>query len=256
MSHQLKLLLKVCFFYFVLTGARSVCTVSHACQLGGSKHPLGNSWEQILSLFANGVAMWLLHILIVARSERLDQTTTVCCTFHRVWEVLQAPLPTAGRSSRRLFLPAFMTLVSATLGSCHHYLGCEGLELWLSQESYLCAAQGHLGSPHALLGKAGALWSQQTHSWHRVLVAVWPWAEAQICFMAQTGCSLLSRFCKQSSKLRNTMSWWRLAARDMHPLGRKLESTGRITQQVWGHTKKANSKYEKQMFISHSYLGS
>lgn len=120
---RLKLLLKVYLSYFVLTGARSVCTVSHACQLGGSKHLLGSSWEQILSLFANGVAVWLLHILIVARSERLGQTSTVCCTFHRVWEVLQAPLPTAGRCPGKLLLPASMTLVMATLGSCHHHLG-------------------------------------------------------------------------------------------------------------------------------------
>lgn len=47
----------------------------------------------------------------------------------------------------RLLLPASMTLVTATLGSCHPHLGCERLELWLAQVSHLCAAQGTWGAP-------------------------------------------------------------------------------------------------------------
>lgn len=77
--------------------------------------------------------------------------------------------------------------------------------IWAGPRALPVCSSGVPGQPPCTPWQTEAVWGQQTQGWQRVSIAVWPWAAAQRCSMAQTVCSLLSRFCKQSSKLRNTM---------------------------------------------------
>lgn len=153
-SCKFKWPLKVCLFDFVLKGTRSAWPVSHACQLGGRKHPfgkqLGADFKPLFQCPGHVAAPYPHRCKVSGAGSEKRRLPRFARRAGRAPQ-----LPAAGRRVGRLLLPIFPTC------GCGHLAGLLlpfGMwELRLAQE---CCPRGGWVVPAHSQGRRGMLWGK------------------------------------------------------------------------------------------------